>query len=145
MEIIRYRHRKDGTVRVGVRRDRWVTPVAGGRMADLWARPAAELRARLDRPDGEEVAIEDVVPLSPVDGRTEVWAAGVTYERSRSARQEESTVAEVYGLVYQADRPELFFKSVAWRVVTDSEAVAIRGLGAQRARSRVGRGGQRRR
>jgi 2-dehydro-3-deoxy-D-arabinonate dehydratase len=55
-----------------------------------------------------------------------VWAAGVTYERSRSARQEESSVGGVYQLVYDADRPELFFKSVAWRVVTDKEPIAIR-------------------
>jgi 2-dehydro-3-deoxy-D-arabinonate dehydratase len=80
----------------------------------------------LSAPAGESQAIEDVMLLPPIDGRTEVWAAGVTYERSRTAREEESSVAHVYELVYEADRPELFFKSVAWCVVTDNEPVAIR-------------------
>ena len=57
----------------------------------------------------------------------EVWAAGVTYERSREARVEESErAADVYELVYDAERPELFFKSAAWRVTGDGESVAIR-------------------
>ena len=55
--------------------------------------------------------------LPPIDGRTEVWAAGVTYQRSSDARQEESVVADVYARVYDAVRPELFFKAAAWRVV----------------------------
>jgi 2-dehydro-3-deoxy-D-arabinonate dehydratase len=65
-------------------------------------------------------------PLPPVDGLTEVWACGVTYERSSEARQEESDVADVYARVYQADRPELFFKSPAWRVCGDGEPIGIR-------------------
>ena len=64
--------------------------------------------------------------LPPVCGRMEVWAAGVTYERSRDAREEESDVADVYGKVYDAARPELFFKSVPWKVVTDSVPIGIR-------------------
>jgi 2-dehydro-3-deoxy-D-arabinonate dehydratase len=55
-----------------------------------------------------------------------VWAAGVTYERSSEARQEESVVADVYSRVYDAARPELFFKSVAWRVAGPGEPVGIR-------------------
>lgn len=64
--------------------------------------------------------------LPPIDGRTEVWCAGVTYERSRGARMEESTEQSVYDKVYEAPRPELFPKSPAWRVVTDSEPIGIR-------------------
>jgi 2-dehydro-3-deoxy-D-arabinonate dehydratase len=64
--------------------------------------------------------------LPPVDGLTEVWACGVTYERSSDARQEESDVADVYARVYTADRPELFFKSPAWRVCGDGEPIGIR-------------------
>ncbi|MGW4488063.1 fumarylacetoacetate hydrolase family protein [Amycolatopsis sp. NPDC004368] len=65
--------------------------------------------------------------LPPVDRRTEVWAAGVTYQRSREARITESeSAADVYDLVYDAPRPELFFKSAAWRVTGDGESVAIR-------------------
>ena len=65
--------------------------------------------------------------LAPVDGRTEVWAAGVTYERSRVARMTESEEsADVYDRVYAADRPELFFKSAAWRVSGPGAPVSVR-------------------
>ena len=64
--------------------------------------------------------------LAPLDGRGEVWCAGVTYERSRGARMEESAEQSVYDKVYVADRPELFGKSPAWRVVTDGEPIGIR-------------------
>ena len=50
--------------------------------------------------------------LAPVDSQ-EVWAAGVTYERSRAGRVEESTEAGVYDRVYVARRPEVFFKATA--------------------------------
>jgi 2-dehydro-3-deoxy-D-arabinonate dehydratase len=63
--------------------------------------------------------------LAPVDDQ-EVWAAGVTYERSRDARMEESTEASVYDHVYGAVRPELFFKAPGWRVRGPAEAVGIR-------------------
>ena len=56
----------------------------------------------------------------------EVRAAGVTYTRSREARLEESGGADFYQKVYDAVRPEVFFKSVPWRVVTDGEPIAIR-------------------
>jgi len=69
----------------------------------------------------------DHVVLAPIDGRTELWAAGVTYEQSRTARvQESERSATVYELVYDASRPELFFKSVAWKVVGPGESIAIR-------------------
>jgi 2-dehydro-3-deoxy-D-arabinonate dehydratase len=63
--------------------------------------------------------------LAPVDDQ-EIWAAGVTYERSRSARVEESQQGSVYDQVYVADRPELFFKAPAWRVRGPGESVGIR-------------------
>jgi 2-dehydro-3-deoxy-D-arabinonate dehydratase len=50
----------------------------------------------------------------------------VTYLRSRIARMGESADPDIYDRVYAAERPELFFKSAAWRVVTDGEPVAIR-------------------
>lgn len=68
----------------------------------------------------------DRVPLPPVDGAMEVWAAGVTYKRSRDARIEESSTGDVYDRVYAAPRPELFHKATAWRVVTDREPIAQR-------------------
>ena len=68
----------------------------------------------------------EVEPRSIVDGRMEVWASGVTYKRSRTARDEESTIADVYDRVYDAERPELFFKSVPWRVVIGDEPIGVR-------------------
>lgn len=64
--------------------------------------------------------------LAPVDPDTEVWAAGVTYEVSRSARIEESREATLYERVYAAERPELFFKAIGWRVAGDGAPVGIR-------------------
>ena len=59
-----------------------------------------------------EVPLRRIKVLAPVDGGTEVWAAGVTYERSMHARVEESRdSADIYDRVYTAPRPELFFKS----------------------------------
>lgn len=74
-------------------------------------------------------AIPPDTPLSPPIGTQEVWAAGVTYFRSRSARMEESKSAgggDFYDRVYHAERPELFFKSTASRVVGHLGKVAIR-------------------
>ena len=67
--------------------------------------------------------------LLPPIGSQEVWAAGVTYYRSRDARMEESKSAgggDFYDRVYHASRPELFFKATAHRVVGPGEKVAIR-------------------
>ncbi|HEX5166114.1 MAG TPA: fumarylacetoacetate hydrolase family protein [Thermomicrobiales bacterium] len=71
------------------------------------------------------LALDEVAFLAPVDEQ-EVWAAGVTYERSRDARMEESSVDDVYARVYDAERPEIFFKAPAWRCVGDFQPVAIR-------------------
>ncbi len=71
-------------------------------------------------------AISDIE--API-GNQEVWAAGVTYFRSRDARMEESKSAgggDFYQRVYDAERPELFFKATPHRVVGPDEQVAIR-------------------
>jgi 2-dehydro-3-deoxy-D-arabinonate dehydratase len=96
---------------------------------DLIARE--DLREYLTRLVGEAktadtVALEDLLP--PI-GSQEVWAAGVTYYRSRDARMEESKSAgggDFYDRVYSATRPELFFKSSPHRVVGSGGKVAIR-------------------
>jgi 2-dehydro-3-deoxy-D-arabinonate dehydratase len=62
---------------------------------------------------------------APIDEQ-EVWAAGVTYRRSRDARMEESAQKDVYDRVYDADRPELFLKATPHRVSGPGEPVAIR-------------------
>jgi len=71
-------------------------------------------------------ALPEGLPLAPVDDDTEVWAAGVTYRRSREAREAESTVKDVYSRVYDAARPELFFKSPGWRVAGHGMPIRIR-------------------
>ncbi len=64
--------------------------------------------------------------VAPI-GSQEVWASGVTYLRSRDARMEESENAKsAYDLVYEADRPELFFKSLPHRVAGPGQYVNIR-------------------
>ena len=74
---------------------------------------------RLTLPDPYEL----LLPLEP----PEVWCAGVTYERSRDARIEESAVRDVYSLVYDAERPELFLKDAACRrTVGPGEPVGVR-------------------
>ena len=74
----------------------------------------------------EQLAPEDL--LAPIESQ-EVWAAGVTYYRSRDARMEESRDAgggSFYDRVYSAERPELFFKATASRVVGPGQPVRIR-------------------
>jgi 2-dehydro-3-deoxy-D-arabinonate dehydratase len=69
------------------------------------------------------------VEVSPPIGTQEVWAAGVTYFRSRTARMEESKDAgggTFYDRVYEADRPELFFKAASWRVRGPRAGIRIR-------------------
>jgi 2-dehydro-3-deoxy-D-arabinonate dehydratase len=62
-------------------------------------------------------------PLTP----REVWAAGVTYEISEQAREDESTLPEMYQRVYEAERPEIFFKATPSRTVGPGEAIGVRG------------------
>lgn len=67
--------------------------------------------------------------LPPVDPYQEVWAAGVTYQRSKEARMEESEQtggAVFYDLVYDAERPELFFKSMGYRIRGHLQPIQIR-------------------
>jgi 2-dehydro-3-deoxy-D-arabinonate dehydratase len=70
--------------------------------------------------------LSEVQLCAPVE-RQEVWAAGVTYLRSKTARMKESDFsATAYDKVYAAERPELFFKSIAEKVVATGEPVGIR-------------------
>jgi 2-dehydro-3-deoxy-D-arabinonate dehydratase len=91
--------------------------------------------ARVRTESGDEVApldpetLELPAPyrlLRPIDP-PEVWCAGVTYERSRDARIGESAVKDVYALVYEAERPELFLKDAGCRrTVGPGEPIGIR-------------------
>ncbi|MSY29780.1 MAG: fumarylacetoacetate hydrolase, partial [Actinobacteria bacterium] len=82
----------------------------------------AELKARTAK-TGAEVTGELAAPIA---SEIELWGAGVTYLRSRDARKEESGVPDVYQRVYEADRPELFFKSTAVRARGTGANIGIR-------------------
>jgi 2-dehydro-3-deoxy-D-arabinonate dehydratase len=99
---------------------------------------------RFRGPEGIVVCPVEELPVDPLDGETldlpapyellapveppEVWGAGVTYERSRDARVEESDEAkDLYALVYEAERPELFLKDAGGRrTVGPGEAIGVR-------------------
>ena len=69
---------------------------------------------------------EGATPIAPIESQ-EVWAAGVTYLRSRQAREEESDQdASAYDRVYRASRPELFHKASGWRVRGPGEPIGVR-------------------
>jgi len=87
--------------------------------------PVGAILSTLDKIKNYSIA-EDVEYCLPLDTQ-EIWASGVTYLRSRVARMEESeTAGDFYDLVYEAERPELFFKSNASRVIAHGEPVRIR-------------------
>ncbi len=74
------------------------------------------------------LAVSDVTPLAPLDTQ-ELWAAGVTYRRSRQARMDESREAgggDFYDRVYAAERPELFLKATPHRVVGPGQRLHLR-------------------
>ena len=89
---------------------------AGG--GALWERVATATLA--------DAVPDDATLLAPIESQP-VWAAGVTYERSRNEREAESvSAADVYALVYDAERPELFLKAAGPRVVPPGDAIGIR-------------------
>jgi 2-dehydro-3-deoxy-D-arabinonate dehydratase len=96
-------------------------------LCDLLALTADEMRARLDRPVYATALAAEVELVAPIEGRAEVWAAGVTYHRSRVARMAESEEsADIYDRVYDAERPELFFKAASWRTVGTGRPIVVR-------------------
>jgi 2-dehydro-3-deoxy-D-arabinonate dehydratase len=110
----------------------------GGTISDLSAAGVTQLTPLLERDDLvahlqsldsarlTQVHIADVRILPPIE-RQEVWAVGVTYLRSKKARMDESDFsATAYDKVYDAPRPELFFKSMPEKVVGLGEPVGIR-------------------
>jgi 2-dehydro-3-deoxy-D-arabinonate dehydratase len=119
----------DGRVRVAVARDGVLSVLATDDMLGTLE------RGELPEAAGEAVPVADdetLVPeepwelLVPIEA-PETWAAGVTYERSRSARMHESKVVDVYELVYEAERPELFLKDAGGRrTVGPGGAIAAR-------------------
>jgi 2-dehydro-3-deoxy-D-arabinonate dehydratase len=86
--------------------------------------PVADVRNFLDGQSLEEKTEDPLLP--PVEPGHEVWASGVTYLQSREARELESASADAYEKVYDAERPELFFKALGWRVVGHGGRVRVR-------------------
>ncbi|HBY07749.1 MAG TPA: fumarylacetoacetate hydrolase [Chloroflexi bacterium] len=86
--------------------------------------PHSEIGAFIDGQKTAEPAPGDL--LAPIEAYQEVWASGVTYLRSREARQSESNTGDVYDRVYAAQRPELFFKAIGWRVMGPHQPLRIR-------------------
>ena len=100
----------------------------GTTLSELLGLSRDEARATIER--AAEQAADGGIPvkavLAPVDPAQEVWAAGVTYLRSRDGRMEEATDGTPYDRVYVAERPELFFKATGRRVVAHGEPVGVR-------------------
>ena len=126
MRLIRFLS-GEGRPLAGVLDGNITTLAAVPTLGALLALPLSRIREICEAPGGETVSGERAGLLAPVDGRTEVWAAGVTYERSLAARMAESeNSADIYDRVYDAERPELFFKSAAWRVRGPGVPVSVR-------------------
>ena len=98
-------------------------------LSQLLTMPAAELANYLRQAAGQTEGGEAVEPgetLAPIEDAQEVWASGVTYLRSRQAREAESSSGDIYQRVYTAQRPELFFKASGWRVVAPENPIRVR-------------------
>ncbi|HEY1663211.1 MAG TPA: fumarylacetoacetate hydrolase family protein [Verrucomicrobiae bacterium] len=130
MKLCRFKHTTE-EVRIGLVVDGAMVldlaPAGITRMFPLLE--SADAVAQLDRltkTNLPRVSLAEVKLLTPVEGQ-EVWAAGVTYLRSKTARMEESDFsANAYDKVYAAERPEIFFKSMPDKVVGTGDNVGIR-------------------
>jgi len=129
MQIMKFAMDDGQTTHVGVVQGDELIPVGQGERAlseILHADdPTTRLRDVMAQAQSR-VAISTVRALAPIEEQ-EVWGAGVTYERSKVAREQESDqAATFYDLVYKADRPELFFKATRSRVVGPGQAIRVR-------------------
>ena len=131
MKLVKFNH-ASGQQLAGCLEDEVVRPIPldGHRyrsLSDLLETddPMSEIGFLVDQ-QAEPFPLAEVTLLAPID-RQEVWAAGVTYRRSKAARMEESeSAASCYDRVYEAARPELFFKADPRRVSGPGEPVRIR-------------------
>src|SRR5512135_3545678 len=128
MQITKYVTGSDSTPQVGLVEGDRVRPLGAGasRLSDLLH--ADDIEGRIDAlVQGSPALPLGAVQLrAPIDAQ-EVWGAGITYERSKLARQGESEQGgSFYDLVYRAPRPELFFKATPSRVVGPGQPIRIR-------------------
>lgn len=144
MQIIRYRSSNGGAAVgllhngqvIGDAINRVLTTYPGGRdksrpydgeLRNLFRMRASELRTQIEeivQTGAAENPSANI--LAPIDGETEVWAAGVTYKQSEEARKEESGTPDIYAKVYTAQRPELFFKATPRRVAGPDAPIVVR-------------------
>ena len=129
MQIMKFTIDDEPIPRIGVVQGDALIPVGlgDGSLTGLLhsADVAARIRSLLASPN-PPFPIRSVRVLAPLDEQ-EVWGAGVTYERSKIAREQESDrAASFYDLVYRADRPELFLKATPSRVVGPGQAIRVR-------------------
>lgn len=119
-----------GTPAVGLVRDNEVVQFSSREGTSLFdilnsENPVQMVESLLPQAD-TTLPLDQVVWLPPID-QQEVWAAGVTYKRSQTARMEESeAAADCYDRVYQSARPELFFKATPHRVTGTGQTLRIR-------------------
>src|SRR5260370_33386601 len=112
MQIVRYRSSTDKLV-LGVLSNAQLIhnfPDSGIALYNVLQLRLHELKALCDAAvQTEPVLQQHARLLPPIDGNIDVWAAGVTYKRSKEARVEESETADIYSKVYVAERPQLVF------------------------------------
>ncbi len=101
----------------------WYLPAACT-LETLLGLPVGDVPGFLEKQSTGEAADGEL--LAPVEPSHEVWAAGVTYRISREARMFESKEADIYDKVYDATRPELFFKANGWRVAGHGQPIRVR-------------------
>lgn len=130
MPIVRYRSPDNGHPQLGWLEDDRIYPFPDSHttLQHLLQHHLADISAmvgevREDR--ANPVDVKAVAILAPIDTQ-EVWAAGVTYKRSRDARMEESAEVDAYDRIYDADRPEIFLKATARRIVGPDGTISIR-------------------
>ena len=127
MKLCRFKT-AEGAVRIGRQQeDETVADLTAAGFESLTALlEDAEALAQAEAAEAPSVPLTEVSLLAPVE-RQEVWAAGVTYLRSKKARMEESDFsANAYDQVYDALRPEIFFTSLPEKVVHPGDSVGIR-------------------
>jgi len=121
---------KDGHTQAGLMENYWmVVGLADAGISSLtdllenWSQYEAQFNPL--QTDLPRWPLDEITLLPPVEGQ-EIWAAGVTYLRSKKARMEESVFSIAYDKVYESERPELFFKSLPEKVVGPLADVGIR-------------------
>ena len=127
MQIIRYK--SSGGIHLGMSHNGQLIDhfQPNSELHDLLRLSAGELRVQIENASQSGATNNLPAPLlAPIDGETEVWAAGVTYKQSEQARMEESGTPDIYARVYAAKRPELFFKATARRVAGPGAPIVVR-------------------